>query len=242
MGFSLRRVRRFAVFLSGRVRRLSGKTRCSVCMKYYKSHNLKVLPHCAHNYCRDCLRRTFSRLLSDSGESTVPPRCCGHEITLAITGDFLDGVESPTDTKGLKEQYLQVLERRTNDPIFCSRGCIKDGDAEVGAGLDTKWFITPEEIKEEEDLAICGKCKGAGMLAVHTSFAGVGTTFGSHFSPSTFNNDTNGIYYCAIGLAGTSFCLPTQALKASFIVPSLFYIRYFSEKELKLPNAEGLTP
>lgn len=131
-------------------------------MKYYKSHNLKVLPHCSHNYCRVCLRRTFSRLLSDSGDSTVPPRCCGHEITLAMTGDFLDEVESPTDTTGLKEQYLQVLERRTNDPIFCSRGCIKDGDAVVimGAGLDTKWFITPEEIKEEEDLAICGRCKG----------------------------------------------------------------------------------
>ncbi|RPB13671.1 hypothetical protein P167DRAFT_92366 [Morchella conica CCBAS932] len=160
MGFSLRRVRRFAVFVSGRVRRLSGKTRCSVCMKYYKSHNLKVLPHCAHNYCRECLRRTFLRLVDDGGESTVPPRCCGHEITLSITGDFLDGVENPTDTIGLKEKYLQVLEKRTNDPIFCSRGCIKDGDVELDAGLDTKWFITPEEIREEEDLAICGKCKG----------------------------------------------------------------------------------
>lgn len=161
MGFSLRRVRRFAIILSGRVRRLSGKTRCSVCLKYYKGHNLRVLPHCAHSYCRLCLRRTFSRLLAET-ENSVPPRCCGHEITLAIAGDFLDGVESPTDKIGLKEQYLQALERRTNDPIFCARGCIKDGlnAGHLEPGIKKEFFITPEEIKEEEDLAVCGKCKG----------------------------------------------------------------------------------
>lgn len=91
----------------------------------------------------------------------VPPRCCGFEITLASAGDFLDGVENSADKVGLKEQYVRVLEKRTVDPVFCSRGCMKDlKDLEEGEeeGVQRAMFILPEDIKEEEDLAVCRKC------------------------------------------------------------------------------------
>lgn len=72
---------------------------------------------------------------------------------MAFAGDFLEGNAPPEacpgTPKGFKEMYLELLENRTLDPIFCF-SC-KPGGKRV--------FIPPEEIDEEKDLAICSKCK-----------------------------------------------------------------------------------
>ncbi|KAL0635822.1 hypothetical protein Q9L58_005256 [Maublancomyces gigas] len=184
MGFSFRRGFRC---LFGRARRLSGKTRCSVCLGYFKLAALRTLPHCTHTYCRACLRRTFSRLIADP-DCLVPPRCCGGEITLALAGDFLDGCEEG-DEAGLRERYVDVLEARTTEPVFCSRGCVS---GKSGRAV----FVLPEDVKEELDLALCSACgKGTctlcrapaphgeaeGMWDVVMLFAGAGMMFGWHF-------------------------------------------------------------
>lgn len=60
---------------------------------------------------------------------------------------------------------MQVLEKRTNDPVFCARGCTRarrEGEEEGPEGFVPERkpiFILPEDIKEEEDLALCRTCK-----------------------------------------------------------------------------------
>jgi hypothetical protein len=85
-------------------------------------------------------------------EAILPPRCCGHELTMAFAGDFLEGDAPPEacsgTPKGFRERYLELLEIRTPDPIFCST-C-------KSAGKNV--FIPPEEIEEEKDLAMCSNC------------------------------------------------------------------------------------
>jgi hypothetical protein len=77
---------------------------------------------------------------------------------MALAGDFLEGQistehDSPEtqDDRDLRERYLEVLAVKTANPIHCGRGCLVDGKAV---------FIPQEDIREEQDLAICRICKG----------------------------------------------------------------------------------
>ncbi|KAL1619552.1 hypothetical protein SLS56_010046 [Neofusicoccum ribis] len=61
--------------------------RCEACHDEKKFFDVATLPHCRHDYCRDCLDLLFRLSMTD--ESLFPPRCCRQPIQLRDVRVFL---------------------------------------------------------------------------------------------------------------------------------------------------------
>ncbi|KAL1614980.1 hypothetical protein SLS54_009321 [Diplodia seriata] len=67
--------------------------RCEACRDDRKFFDVATVPHCRHDYCRDCLDQLFRLSMTD--ESLFPPRCCRQPISLDVV-HLLD-LDSPTE-------------------------------------------------------------------------------------------------------------------------------------------------
>lgn len=61
--------------------------RCEACRDEKKFFDVATLPHCRHDYCRNCLDQLFRLSLED--ETLFPPRCCRQPIPFRDVRVFL---------------------------------------------------------------------------------------------------------------------------------------------------------
>lgn len=61
--------------------------RCEACRDEKKFFDVATLPHCRHDYCRDCLDQLFRLAMTD--ETLFPPRCCRQPIPVRDVRIFL---------------------------------------------------------------------------------------------------------------------------------------------------------
>lgn len=108
--------------------------RCEACRDDKKFFDVATVPHCRHDYCRDCLDQLFRLSMTD--ESLFPPRCCRQPIALDDVRMFL-----PMET--VREFLRKRPELETPNKTYCHlQSC-------------SAW-IPPQSIVDE--VGVCPRC------------------------------------------------------------------------------------
>lgn len=109
--------------------------RCEACRDDKKFFDVATVPHCRHDYCRDCLDQLFRLSMTD--ESLFPPRCCRRPISLDDVRMFL-----PMETA--REFQRKRPELETPNKTYChAQSC-------------SAW-IPPQSISDE--VGVCPRCR-----------------------------------------------------------------------------------
>ncbi|KAK0650154.1 hypothetical protein DIS24_g7131 [Lasiodiplodia hormozganensis] len=109
--------------------------RCEACRDDKKFFDVATVPHCRHDYCRDCLDQLFRLSMTD--ESLFPPRCCRQPISL-------DDVRMFLSTETAREFQRKRPELETPNKTYCHvQSC-------------SAW-IPPQSIADE--VGVCPRCR-----------------------------------------------------------------------------------
>ncbi|KAF4537569.1 Zinc finger RING/FYVE/PHD-type protein [Lasiodiplodia theobromae] len=109
--------------------------RCEACRDDKKFFDVATVPHCRHDYCRDCLDQLFRLSMTD--ESLFPPRCCRQPISL-------DDVRMFLSTETAREFQRKKPELETPNKTYCHvQSC-------------SAW-IPPQSITDE--VGVCPRCR-----------------------------------------------------------------------------------
>jgi hypothetical protein len=110
--------------------------RCEACHEQMKFYDLATVPHCRHDYCRECLDQLIRHSITD--ESLFPPRCCRQPIPLDNAAVRLFVSNETYNTFEEKRPELSTPNR-----TYCHRA------------LCARW-ISPTLIRD--DIATCSGC------------------------------------------------------------------------------------
>ncbi|KAL1637250.1 hypothetical protein SLS58_009437 [Diplodia intermedia] len=108
--------------------------RCEACRDDKKFFDVATMPHCRHDYCRECVDQLFRLSMTD--ETMFPPQCCQQPISLDDVRMIL-----PVDTA--REFQRKKPELETPNKTYCHRQACST-------------WIPPRNISD--DVGTCPKC------------------------------------------------------------------------------------